>query len=184
MYSLTAAKGATEGGLPPVYCAEADRAGHVAGGKTVYSLTAAKGATEVPTRLTLRVSSQTPGALSSRPQLSSNWLRGAVHRDCSSDTGLKHTITWEQAAIRQAWSGPSPPSFQVQPIFSCSPLLCRSDTGLQPFPPSFQVQPIFSCSPLLCRSNTGLQHTIHLGAGRHLAGLVVDLPSQLPGTAY
>lgn len=83
-------------------------------GKTVYSLTASKGATQMPTRLTLRVGSQTPGALSSRPQLSSNWLRGAVHRDCSSDTGLKHTISWEQAAIRQAWSGASPPTFQVE----------------------------------------------------------------------
>ncbi|KAK9830651.1 hypothetical protein WJX74_000305 [Apatococcus lobatus] len=83
-------------------------------GKMVYNLTASGSATQMPSRLTLRVGSQTPGALISRPQLSSNWLRGAVHRDCSSDTGLKHTITWEQAAIRQAWSKASPPVFQVE----------------------------------------------------------------------
>ena len=87
--------------------------GRGADGKTVYNLTAAKSASKMPSRLSLRVGSQTPGALSSQPQLSSNWLRGAVHRDCSSAIGLKHTITWEQAAIRRAWSSASPPVFQV-----------------------------------------------------------------------
>ncbi len=84
-----------------------------ADGKTTYSLTASEKATEVPSRISLRVGSQSPSALTGRPALSSHWLRGTVHRDCSSDTGLKHTITWDQAAIKQAWSAQSPALLQV-----------------------------------------------------------------------
>ncbi|KAK9865179.1 hypothetical protein WJX84_012339 [Apatococcus fuscideae] len=83
-------------------------------GKTVYNLTASKAVGSMPSRISLRVGSQSPSALTGYPDLSSHWLRGTVHRDCSSHTGLKHTIAWEQAAIKKAWSAGTPPLFQVE----------------------------------------------------------------------
>ena len=92
-----------------------------ADGKTVYNLTASKAVGSMPSRISLRVGSQSPSALTGYPDLSSHWLRGTVHRDCSSHTGLKHTIAWEQAAIKKAWSAGTPPLFQVHASGSCPP---------------------------------------------------------------